>query len=446
MTCGSCAARVERVLGRQDGVEQAGVNFATGRATVDFDPAGGRRRRPHRRGGARSATAWSRSAPPGGRRRRRRPAPTDEQAAWRRRVLVAWPLTLVVVALVHLLAARRLGPVDGGRCSPCRCSSGPGCPFLRGGLVRARAGTANMDTLVAIGTLAAFGLSVAGLLFGARDAADAGATAAAGARSAATSTSTWPPSSSPSSSSAGGWRPGPRAGPPGPSPAWSSWAPRRRRSSTPPTRTASTGCRSTGCGWATSCGSGRARRCRSTGWWSTGRRRSTSRCSRASRSRSTRARATRWPAATVNRQGVLTVRATAVGADTALARIVRLVAEAQGSKAPVQRLADRVAGVFVPVVLVAGRCSPSPAWAVLAGRPRRRPPGRHRRADRRLPLRPGPGHAHGHHGRHRPGGGPGRAHQGRRGARAVEGRRHRRVRQDGHPHHRRDGAHRRGRR
>ncbi len=56
--------------------------------------------------------------------------------------------------------------------------------------------------------------------------------------------------------------------------------------------------------------------------------------------------------ATVNLSGRLVVEATSVGADTALAQIARLVAEAQGSKAPVQRLADRVSAVFVPVVLV----------------------------------------------------------------------------------------------
>ncbi|MCV7124683.1 copper-translocating P-type ATPase [Mycobacterium lacus] len=55
--------------------------------------------------------------------------------------------------------------------------------------------------------------------------------------------------------------------------------------------------------------------------------------------------------ATVNTDGVLTVRATAVGADTALAQIVRLVEQAQGGKAPVQRLADRVSAVFVPAVV-----------------------------------------------------------------------------------------------
>jgi Cu+-exporting ATPase len=54
----------------------------------------------------------------------------------------------------------------------------------------------------------------------------------------------------------------------------------------------------------------------------------------------------------VNRTGSFTFRATRVGEDTLLAQIIRLVEEAQGSKAPIQRLADRVAAVFVPVILV----------------------------------------------------------------------------------------------
>ena len=55
--------------------------------------------------------------------------------------------------------------------------------------------------------------------------------------------------------------------------------------------------------------------------------------------------------ATINTYGRLVVRATRIGAETALAQIARLVAEAQSGKAPVQRLADRVSAVFVPIVI-----------------------------------------------------------------------------------------------
>ncbi len=56
--------------------------------------------------------------------------------------------------------------------------------------------------------------------------------------------------------------------------------------------------------------------------------------------------------ATINASGRLVIEATKVGSDTALAQIARLVEAAQGSKAPVQRLADRISAIFVPVVLV----------------------------------------------------------------------------------------------
>jgi Cu+-exporting ATPase len=69
---------------------------------------------------------------------------------------------------------------------------------------------------------------------------------------------------------------------------------------------------------------------------------------------------------TINTYGRLVVRAAKVGADTALAQIARLVAEAQAGKAPIQRIVDRVSGVFVPVVLViaAGTLA---GWLALTG-------------------------------------------------------------------------------
>jgi cation transport ATPase len=54
---------------------------------------------------------------------------------------------------------------------------------------------------------------------------------------------------------------------------------------------------------------------------------------------------------TLNTTGTLTFRATRIGADTVLAKIIRLVSEAQGSRAPIQRLADVETGYVVPAVL-----------------------------------------------------------------------------------------------
>ncbi|WPZ19241.1 heavy metal translocating P-type ATPase [Geobacillus subterraneus] len=55
--------------------------------------------------------------------------------------------------------------------------------------------------------------------------------------------------------------------------------------------------------------------------------------------------------ATMNTNGVLTIRAEKVGKDTALANIIKIVEEAQGSKAPIQRMADTISGIFVPIVV-----------------------------------------------------------------------------------------------
>jgi P-type Cu+ transporter len=73
-------------------------------------------------------------------------------------------------------------------------------------------------------------------------------------------------------------------------------------------------------------------------------------------------------AGTVNRTGSFVFRAARVGSETTLARIVKLVADAQGSRAPIQRLADRVAAIFVPIVLAIATLT-FLAWWVLGPSP-----------------------------------------------------------------------------
>ena len=73
--------------------------------------------------------------------------------------------------------------------------------------------------------------------------------------------------------------------------------------------------------------------------------------------------------ATLNTTGSFVFRATKVGRDTALAQIVRLVEDAQGSKAPIQRLADTVAGYFVPAVLALAALTFA-GWLLLGPEPR----------------------------------------------------------------------------
>ncbi|MGI8806606.1 MAG: heavy metal translocating P-type ATPase, partial [Acidimicrobiales bacterium] len=162
MTCGSCAARVEKVLARHEGVERAGVNFATGRATIVFDPE---------QVGVDDLVAAVDKIGYG-----LAPAEVtgeaesvDAEAAiramWLRRVLVAWPLGLAVLVLslffMHEPWARWSAfalavPVQ----------FWAGWPFLHTAALRARARQANMDTLIAIGTLSAFTFSAYNVAFG----------------------------------------------------------------------------------------------------------------------------------------------------------------------------------------------------------------------------------------------------------------------------------------
>lgn len=69
---------------------------------------------------------------------------------------------------------------------------------------------------------------------------------------------------------------------------------------------------------------------------------------------------------TINQKGSFLFRAERVGAETLLAHIVRMVQEAQGSKAPVQKLVDRIAAVFVPAVIAVALIA-FVLWAVLGG-------------------------------------------------------------------------------
>ena len=107
--------------------------------------------------------------------------------------------------------------------------------------------------------------------------------------------------------------------------------------------------------------------------------------------------------ATLNRTGSFQFRATRVGKETALAQIIRLVQQAQGSRAPVQRLVDQVAAVFVPVV-IGDRAADLPGLVFRRrGRLHAGDDLRGGGAGDRLPVRAGPGDADRDHGRHRHG-------------------------------------------
>ena len=105
----------------------------------------------------------------------------------------------------------------------------------------------------------------------------------------------------------------------------------------------------------------------------------------------------------INGEGRLLVRTLALGAETVLARIIRLVEDAQAAKAPIQKLVDKVSQVFVPAVLLIALATLIGWW--LYGAPTgNRVDQRRRSVGDRLPLCTRAGHADGNHGRHRCGG------------------------------------------
>ena len=346
MTCGSCAARVQRVLSRHDGVEEAAVNFATARATVHLDPA-----RVAvddlvavvaKAGYGLVPVADVADADP-------EESEAEVRAMWLRRVLVAWPLGVAVLVLSLFFMEQPWARWAAfALATPVQFWAG--LPFLRAAAVRLRSFQANMDTLISMGTLAAFSFSAYQLVFGGRHAAhyfDTSAliiaflllgrffeATAKGKASRAIRTllelgakearlvvdgeERLVPVDHVAVGDLLRVRPGEKVPVDGEVVDGSSAVDESMLTGESVPVDKEPGDRVAG--------------------------------------------------ATLNTQGVLTVRATAVGKDTALAQIVRLIEEAQGSKAPVQALADRISGVFVPVVLAIAALTLA-GWWVVGGDP-----------------------------------------------------------------------------
>lgn len=342
MTCASCAARVEKTLGHQPGVAEASVNFAANRASVALDPQIvslenlqtavekiGYRISPVISGELESEDLHYR-----------------EQRLWFRRAASSFPLALLVaiVSLVYMDEAWARWTVF-GLTIPVQFVAG--WPFIKGAVKRALRFTANMDTLIAMGTLAAFFYStyelfaggdlyfdvsavivfaiILGRYFEARAKGRASGAirkllelGAKEARLVVEGEERMVPVEQVKVGDVVRVRPGEKVPVDGEVVAGASALDESMLTgeSVPVEKTVGDSV----------------------------------------------------AGATINTYGVLTIRATAVGSDTALAQIVRLVEEAQGGKAPVQRLADRISAVFVPVVLLIAAVTFG-GWALAAGNP-----------------------------------------------------------------------------
>jgi copper-transporting P-type ATPase V len=166
MTCGSCAARVQRALSRQPGVSDALVNYATGRAKVELDDdeldpeqliaavrKAGYDAAPVAHDASEQAEAFDELER----------SEEREQTQLVRRIAVAVPLAAAIAALTYAI------PHDNTARWLCAAMAVPvqfwcGLPFLRSAWTRARLRTTNMDTLIALSTLASFGYSTYMLL------------------------------------------------------------------------------------------------------------------------------------------------------------------------------------------------------------------------------------------------------------------------------------------
>ncbi|HEX3874027.1 MAG TPA: heavy metal translocating P-type ATPase [Solirubrobacteraceae bacterium] len=167
MTCASCVSRVQRALGREPGVAEAIVNLVTGRATVDVATGAVEPDRlvavVERLGYGARAVGGGPAATPAAAVAEIEASEGRERAGWLRRIGVAIPLSVVVAVLSYSdpdgTTARW---VAGIVCAPVQFWCG--WPFLRAAWVSARARTTNMDTLIAVGTLTAFVYSTVELL------------------------------------------------------------------------------------------------------------------------------------------------------------------------------------------------------------------------------------------------------------------------------------------
>jgi copper-transporting P-type ATPase V len=345
MTCGSCAARVQRVLAKTNGVADAEVNLATSRARVRLArpvPIGVLRARVAKIGYTLAPVADQRGD-----------TNADGEAAarraWGRRVVAVAPAALF--ALVTMVRPG-LMEVTGWRVAALVVATLVefviGWPFLREAARRARRLTANMDTLIAVGTLAAYGFSVWELASGgmrvyfetvilliaflslgryleARARGRAGQAIGAllelGAKQARLvrdEGEVMVPVEQVGVGDLVRVRPGEKVPVDG----------------------------------EVIDGASAVDESMLTG----------------ESVPVEKAPGDRVAGATLNASGVLTVRATAVGADTALAQIVRLVERAQAGKGRAQRLADQISGVFVPTVIALAALTFA-GWWLLGGDP-----------------------------------------------------------------------------
>jgi cation-transporting ATPase V len=165
MTCASCVARVQRALGSEVGVTEAIVNLVTGRATIELAAGAVEPERlveiVERLGyGARPVDG---ATTPAAAVAELEAAEAVDRAGWLRRIAVAVPLSIAIAVLTYSdpdgVSARWLAGV---LCLPVQLWCG--WPFIRGAWTSARARTTNMDTLIAVGTLTAFVYSTVELL------------------------------------------------------------------------------------------------------------------------------------------------------------------------------------------------------------------------------------------------------------------------------------------